>query len=161
MKQWLGQSEFHHRLDREVLKTWVYPLNYQELIISRALHANMLVVLPTGLGKTFITAIIMYSLSHQNRTKKFSSKFCISMTYSEEERYTITTLRISKVPWKVIASTVGKTPAALRSWWQEQQKIIKMLLKPKISKLKTDGQIGLQIKSIIENTPNIPVHDIP
>lgn len=55
----------HHELDDEALATWVYPTNlgstrdYQFNIVSRGLFHNMLVALPTGLGKTFIAAAIM------------------------------------------------------------------------------------------------------
>ena len=55
----------HHKLDREALATWVYPTNlgtirdYQYSIVARGLYHNMLVALPTGLGKTFIAAAIM------------------------------------------------------------------------------------------------------
>ena len=55
----------HHKLDHDALKTWVYPTNlgtirdYQYNIVSRGLYHNLLVALPTGLGKTFIAATIM------------------------------------------------------------------------------------------------------
>lgn len=55
----------HHKLDRDALMTWVYPTNlgstrdYQYNIVARGLYHNMLVALPTGLGKTFIAAVIM------------------------------------------------------------------------------------------------------
>jgi ATP-dependent DNA helicase MPH1 len=55
----------HHKLDREAMKTWVYPTNlgeprdYQYNIVQRGLYHNTLVALPTGLGKTFIAATIM------------------------------------------------------------------------------------------------------
>lgn len=55
----------HHKLDRNALQTWVYPTNlggireYQYSIVARGLYHNMLVALPTGLGKTFIAATIM------------------------------------------------------------------------------------------------------
>ncbi len=55
----------HHKLDRDALKTWVFPTNlgaireYQYNIVARGLYHNMLVALPTGLGKTFIAATIM------------------------------------------------------------------------------------------------------
>lgn len=55
----------HHKLDREAVATWVYPTNlgtirdYQYSIVARGLYHNMLVALPTGLGKTFIAATIM------------------------------------------------------------------------------------------------------
>lgn len=55
----------HHVLDPEETKTWVYPTNlgtirdYQFNIVQRGLFNNLLVALPTGLGKTFIAATIM------------------------------------------------------------------------------------------------------
>jgi ATP-dependent DNA helicase MPH1 len=55
----------HHKLDPEAIKTWVYPTNlgttrdYQFNIVHRGLFNNLLVALPTGLGKTFIAATIM------------------------------------------------------------------------------------------------------
>ena len=55
----------HHMLDQDALKTWIYPTNlgtireYQFSIVARGLFHNMLVALPTGLGKTFIAATIM------------------------------------------------------------------------------------------------------
>lgn len=55
----------HHALDQEALKTWVYPINlgatrdYQYTIVRNGLFNNLLVALPTGLGKTFIAATVM------------------------------------------------------------------------------------------------------
>ncbi|EDX12077.1 Fanconi anemia group M protein homolog [Drosophila simulans] len=45
---------------------WIYPNNlplrsYQQTIVQSALFKNTLVVLPTGLGKTFIAAVVMYN----------------------------------------------------------------------------------------------------
>ncbi|KAI9866589.1 MAG: 3'-5' DNA helicase [Trichoglossum hirsutum] len=55
----------HHKLDKEAMETWVYPINlgtirdYQFNIVQKGLFHNLLVALPTGLGKTFIAATIM------------------------------------------------------------------------------------------------------
>lgn len=55
----------HHKLNHDAIKTWVYPTNlgtirdYQFNISHRGLFHNLLVALPTGLGKTFIAATIM------------------------------------------------------------------------------------------------------
>lgn len=57
----------HHVLDHEAMKTWVYPTNlgairdYQFSIVRNGLFNNLLVALPTGLGKTFIAATIMFN----------------------------------------------------------------------------------------------------
>lgn len=59
------EAPTHHALNREELKTWVYPMNigsardYQYSIVKNGLFNNTLVALPTGLGKTFIAATIM------------------------------------------------------------------------------------------------------
>ncbi len=52
--------------DVEAGNMWIYPTNYpvreyQFNIVMEALYQNTLVVLPTGLGKTFIAAVIMYN----------------------------------------------------------------------------------------------------
>lgn len=55
----------HHKLEASSLETWIYPTNlgcirdYQFNIVHRGLFHNLLVALPTGLGKTFIAATVM------------------------------------------------------------------------------------------------------
>lgn len=53
--------------DSDAGKTWIYPTNYpirdyQYNIVREALFKNTMVVLPTGLGKTFIAAVVMYNI---------------------------------------------------------------------------------------------------
>jgi hypothetical protein len=52
--------------DYQAGRLWIYPTNYEKRdyqykIVSVALYQNTLVVLPTGLGKTFIAAVVMYN----------------------------------------------------------------------------------------------------
>src|SRR5207248_2061339 len=52
--------------DRDAGKTWIYPMNcaeraYQIAMVEGALFRNTLIVLPTGLGKTLIAAVVMYN----------------------------------------------------------------------------------------------------
>ncbi len=54
------------RFDHALGDTWVYPSNfprrqYQYDVVQRSLFKNTLVSLPTGLGKTFIAAVVMYN----------------------------------------------------------------------------------------------------
>jgi hypothetical protein len=54
------------RLDEEAAETYIYPMSrgmrlYQYNIVRKALFNNVLVSLPTGLGKTFIAAAVMYN----------------------------------------------------------------------------------------------------
>ncbi|KHJ34744.1 putative atp-dependent dna helicase mph1 [Erysiphe necator] len=66
----------HHILDPENLKTWVYPMNlgairdYQYSIVKNGLFHNLLVALPTGLGKTFIAATIMLNYFRWTKTSQ-------------------------------------------------------------------------------------------
>ncbi|KAG9242403.1 ATP-dependent DNA helicase-like protein mph1 [Calycina marina] len=61
------EAPTHHRLNEDTLSTWIYPSNlgeirkYQYSIVHNGLFNNLLVALPTGLGKTFIAATIMYN----------------------------------------------------------------------------------------------------
>lgn len=53
--------------DNNVGDSWIYPTNYpvrryQYDITHAALFRNTLVVLPTGLGKTFLAAVVMYNM---------------------------------------------------------------------------------------------------
>lgn len=57
-----------HPYDSEAIKTWIYPVKtshpervYQFNIARKALFTNTLVSLPTGLGKTFIAAVVIYN----------------------------------------------------------------------------------------------------
>ncbi|CAG9813734.1 unnamed protein product [Phaedon cochleariae] len=52
--------------DLQAGQSWIYPTNYpvrdyQFNIVQKALLENTLVSLPTGLGKTFIAAVVMYN----------------------------------------------------------------------------------------------------
>lgn len=52
--------------DREACKTFIYPTNkslrkYQYDIIAKAFFTDALVALPTGLGKTFLAAVLMFN----------------------------------------------------------------------------------------------------
>lgn len=59
------ESPTQHKLNQDALGTWYYPTNlgttrdYQFNITQKGLFHNLLVALPTGLGKTFIAATIM------------------------------------------------------------------------------------------------------
>ncbi|XP_065660699.1 Fanconi anemia group M protein isoform X4 [Hydra vulgaris] len=52
--------------DEDIGSTYIYPINYpirdyQFNIVRKALLENTLVVLPTGLGKTFLASVVMYN----------------------------------------------------------------------------------------------------
>ncbi|KAK5949662.1 3'-5' DNA helicase [Knufia fluminis] len=55
----------HHKINEKAMEKWIFPMNigkmrdYQYNIVHKALYNNILVALPTGLGKTFIAATVM------------------------------------------------------------------------------------------------------
>ena len=60
------ETEVIPGFDLETGNVWIYPTNYpvrnyQYDIVEKALYKNTLVTLPTGLGKTFIAAVVMYN----------------------------------------------------------------------------------------------------
>ncbi|XP_063977852.1 uncharacterized protein LOC135162866 [Diachasmimorpha longicaudata] len=62
----LSSDEETKGFDCEAGNRWIYPENlpvrkYQFSIVKTALFNNTLVCLPTGLGKTFIAAVVMYN----------------------------------------------------------------------------------------------------
>ncbi|XP_001660079.2 uncharacterized protein LOC5571977 [Aedes aegypti] len=63
----LRKNDRYAGFDNNAGSSWIYPTNYpvrkyQYSIVQAALFKNTLVVLPTGLGKTFIAAVVMYNL---------------------------------------------------------------------------------------------------
>lgn len=59
-----NEEPAHHEFDLDACQTWIYPETaqvrlYQKKIVHSALFTNTLVALPTGLGKTFIAAVVM------------------------------------------------------------------------------------------------------
>lgn len=55
------------QIDCAAAQTWIYPVNkplraYQLNIVQKALFHNVLVALPTGLGKTFIAAVVILNM---------------------------------------------------------------------------------------------------
>lgn len=62
----LDEIEVIPGFDLEAGNVWIYPTNYpirnyQYDIVEQAIFKNTLVTLPTGLGKTFIAAVIMFN----------------------------------------------------------------------------------------------------
>ena len=77
-KETLNTSSVYENIpgfDYEAGETFIYPTNYptrdyQFNIIKKCLYKNTLVSLPTGLGKTFIAAVVMYNFYRWYPTKK-------------------------------------------------------------------------------------------
>jgi len=69
------QMHTYPDFDHQAGRIWIYPTNYEKRdyqykIVSAALFQNTLVILPTGLGKTFIAAVVMFNFCRWYPTGK-------------------------------------------------------------------------------------------
>lgn len=119
----------HHELDREALKTWVYPTNlgttrdYQFSIVKNSLFNNTLVALPTGLGKTFIAATVM--LNFHRWTKKSKIVF-VAPTKPLVAQQIDACYSIAGIPRSETTLLTGETPPLLRSSEWDQRRVFFM-----------------------------------
>jgi ATP-dependent DNA helicase MPH1 len=119
------EAPTHHKLDREALKTWVYPTNlgptrdYQFNIVRQGLFNNMLVALPTGLGKTFIAATIM--LNYFRWTKDSQIVF-MAPTKPLVSQQVDACFNITGIPRSATTMLTGEIPPAVRKEeWQDKR----------------------------------------
>ncbi|KAH8910774.1 P-loop containing nucleoside triphosphate hydrolase protein [Coniochaeta sp. PMI_546] len=119
----------HHALNPEALKTWVYPTNlgairdYQFSIVKTGLFNNTLVSLPTGLGKTFISAAIM--LNFYRWTQKAKIVF-VAPTKPLVSQQVEACLNIAGIPRSETTLLTGETPPVLREGEWESKRLFFM-----------------------------------
>lgn len=130
----------HHELDPEAMKTWVYPSNlgkirdYQFNIVARGLFHNLLVALPTGLGKTFIAATIM--LNWYRWTKSAQIIF-VAPTKPLVAQQVDACFHIAGIPWSDTSMLTGEVPAALRADEWQTKRVFFLTPQTLINDLKT------------------------
>ncbi|RVX66268.1 hypothetical protein B0A52_10195 [Exophiala mesophila] len=115
----------HHQINREAMKTWVYPTNlgrirdYQYNIVHKSLFNNLLVALPTGLGKTFIAATVM--LNWFRWTKEAQIVF-VAPTKPLVAQQIDACFNIAGIPRSTTTMLTGEVSPALRAEeWQEKR----------------------------------------
>ncbi|KAL9104405.1 MAG: hypothetical protein Q9163_000663, partial [Psora crenata] len=130
----------HHKIDRAAMKTWVFPTNlgtirdYQYSIVSRGLYHNMLVALPTGLGKTFIAATIM--LNWFRWTTDAQIVF-VAPTRPLVSQQVKACFEIAGIPRSVTAMLTGNTSPGLRAEVWQSKRVFFMTPQTLINDLKT------------------------
>ncbi|KAI4241024.1 MAG: hypothetical protein L6R40_004772 [Gallowayella cf. fulva] len=108
----------HHKINRKAMETWVYPTNlgkireYQYSIVARGLYHNMLVALPTGLGKTFIAATIMLNWF---RWTTESQIVFVAPTKPLVSQQVKACFEIAGIPRSVTTMLTGATPPGIRA----------------------------------------------
>lgn len=119
----------HHKLDYESMSTWVYPTNlgkirdYQFNIVQRGLFHNLLVALPTGLGKTFIAATIM--LNWFRWTKEAQIVF-VAPTKPLVSQQVEACFGIAGIPRHATTMLTGNVAPALRAEEWEKKRVFFM-----------------------------------
>ncbi|XP_078673699.1 Fanconi anemia group M protein-like isoform X2 [Branchiostoma floridae x Branchiostoma belcheri] len=110
--------------DNSAGKLWIYPTNYpvreyQYNIVHQALFKNTLVTLPTGLGKTFIAAVVMYNFY---RWYPMGKVIFMAPTKPLVAQQIEACFNIMGIPQKDTAEMTGSMPPAERKRaWQERR----------------------------------------
>ncbi|MCO5584957.1 hypothetical protein L7F22_038889 [Adiantum nelumboides] len=119
-----GLKQMKVKIDREAAKTWVYPTNkerrdYQFNIVQRALFNNVLVALPTGLGKTFIAAVVILNYYRWFPDGKI---IFVAPTKPLVAQQQVACHGICGLPWDAAIEMTGETKASLRAEeWQSKR----------------------------------------
>jgi ATP-dependent DNA helicase MPH1 len=105
------------KIDRIAARTWIYPTNkerrdYQYNIVQRALFNNVLVALPTGLGKTFIAAVVILNYYRWFPEGKI---IFVAPTKPLVAQQQIACHGICGLPWNEAIEMTGETKASLRA----------------------------------------------
>ncbi|KAL4929295.1 3'-5' DNA helicase [Aspergillus undulatus] len=107
-----------HKLNQEALDTWVYPTNlgktrdYQFNITQKGLFHNLLVALPTGLGKTFIAATIMLNWLHWTKDAQI---IFVAPTKPLVAQQISACLQIAGIPRSQTTMLTGEAPPGVRA----------------------------------------------
>lgn len=80
--------------------------------------------------------------------------------YTEEQVRIIRILREDEVKWSTISKVIQKSEAALKTWWVRNRLLVDLPPKPIISKKKTGGRVGLQIKKLVQENPKLSSRDL-
>jgi ATP-dependent DNA helicase MPH1 len=130
----------HHKLDVDAMQTWVYPTNlgrirdYQFNIVQKGLFHNLLVALPTGLGKTFIAATIMLNWLRWTRNAQL---VFVAPTKPLVSQQVSACLEIAGIPRSQTTLLTGNVPPGTRAEEWQTKRVFFMTPQTLINDLKT------------------------
>lgn len=130
----------HHKICEEAMKKWIFPLNvgtirdYQYNIVHKALFNNILVALPTGLGKTFIAAAVM--MNWFNWTTDAQIVF-LAPTKPLVAQQIEACFNIAGIPRSQTTLMTGEIPPDVRSEEWQRKRVFFMTPQTMINDLKT------------------------
>ncbi|XP_028981524.2 Fanconi anemia group M protein [Esox lucius] len=138
-------------LDSSSAKIWIYPTNYpirnyQLKISEAALFQNTLVCLPTGLGKTFIAAVVMYNFYRWYPSGKivFMAPTKPLVAQQIEACY-----NVMGIPQGHMAELTGSTQAAQRQVLWRSRRIFFLTPQVLVNDLSRDACPALQVKCVV------------
>ncbi|SPO24965.1 related to MPH1 - Member of the DEAH family of helicases [Ustilago trichophora] len=116
------------KIDLEAANTWIYPTNmekrdYQYNIVQKALFNNVLVALPTGLGKTFIAAVVILNFFRWFPDGKI---FFLAPTKPLVDQQKTACHRICGLPWDCAVDLTGDKVSAQRHVYYQSKRIFYM-----------------------------------
>ncbi|XP_019480331.1 PREDICTED: Fanconi anemia group M protein isoform X1 [Hipposideros armiger] len=130
---------------------WVYPTNcpvrdYQLHIARAALFCNTLVCLPTGLGKTFIAAVVMYNFYRWYPSGKvvFMAPTKPLVTQQIEACY-----RVMGIPQPHMAEMTGSTQAFIRKEIWSSKRVLFLTPQVMINDLSRGACPAAEIKCLV------------
>ncbi|GAB7347433.1 hypothetical protein MBLNU459_g4352t2 [Dothideomycetes sp. NU459] len=134
------ETPTHHQLNHAAMETWIYPTNlgtirdYQYNIVSRGLFHNLLVALPTGLGKTFIAATIMLNWFRWTQTAQI---VFVAPTKPLVAQQIDACFHIAGIPRSQTVMLTGTTPPGLRAEEWKEKRVFFMTPQTIVNDLKT------------------------
>ncbi|KAJ5758898.1 ATP-dependent DNA helicase mph1 [Penicillium odoratum] len=134
------ESPTHHKLNHDALNTWWYPTNlgttrdYQYNITQKGLFHNLLVALPTGLGKTFIAATVMLNWF---RWTKDAQIIFVAPTKPLVSQQVSACLDIAGIPRSQTTMLTGGAPPGVRAQEWQSKRVFFMTPQTLINDLKT------------------------
>lgn len=130
----------HHQISEEAMQKWIFPLNvgtirdYQYNIVHKALFNNILVALPTGLGKTFIAATVM--MNWYNWTKNAQIVF-MAPTKPLVAQQIEACFHIAGIPRSQTTLMTGEIPSVVRADEWQARRVFFMTPQTMINDLKS------------------------
>lgn len=135
-----NESPTQHKLDQEAITTWVYPTNlgkirdYQFNITQKGLFHNLLVALPTGLGKTFIAATIMLNWF---RWTKSAQIIFVAPTKPLVAQQISACFGVAGIPRSQTTMLTGEAPPGVRAEQWQNKRVFFMTPQTLINDLKS------------------------
>lgn len=120
-----NEAPTHHNINLEAMGTWVYPTNlgrirdYQYNIVHKGLFNNLLIALPTGLGKTFIAATVMLNWFRWTREAQI---IFVAPTKPLVSQQVDACFNIAGIPRSQTTMLTGEVSPGIRAEeWQEKR----------------------------------------